>query len=77
MDDLAASYPEHLNEAGDRLPSGRGECEHLRAITTSLGVTIARYLLELEPLRDASGEQITSLLRPYFQALTGVRFDHR
>lgn len=36
------------------------------------GVSAGRNLIELEPLRSASSERITRLLRPCIEALTGV-----
>lgn len=36
----------------------------------TLGTVIARYLLQLDALRDASPDEIAALLRPCFQTLT-------
>jgi AcrR family transcriptional regulator len=51
-----------------------GEDAALRAsllVSIILGVMVERHLLKLDPLQDASTEQITRLLRPCFLALTG------
>jgi len=50
-----------------------GDDAELRAaliVAILLGVTVTRNLVELDPLRGTAPEQITSLLRPCFQALT-------
>lgn len=51
-----------------------GEDAELRAaltVSTLLGVTIGRHLLELDVLRGASTEQIAELMKPCLEALTG------
>ncbi|MFJ8827882.1 TetR/AcrR family transcriptional regulator [Streptomyces sp. NPDC102467] len=51
-----------------------GDDAELRAaltVSTLLGVTIGRHLLELDVLREADTERIAELMKPCLEALTG------
>jgi hypothetical protein len=68
-----------VSRAGSRPAARRGqdvqEDADLRAalvLAILFGVSAGRNLIELGPLRDASPEQITELLRPCFEVLTGA-----
>ena len=63
----------HVSQIGAGMAGMAGEDAELRAaliVAIMLGVTIERHLIELGPLRDASYDEITELLRPCLETLT-------
>lgn len=59
-----------LRHIAAAIPAEDAQLRAALLLATSLGVTVARYLLALDPLREATPDQIADLLRPQFQALT-------
>ena len=69
---MRAAMTGQMEQAAAVIP---GEDADLRAaliLAILFGVSAGRNLIELGPLRDTSPEQITELLRPCFEVLTGA-----
>jgi AcrR family transcriptional regulator len=60
-----------VREFAAAIPQPDAELRASLLVATSMGLTIARELLRLEPLRQATPEQIVDLLRPSVQSLSG------
>lgn len=69
---MRASLAGQVAQAGAVIPAPDAELRAALVVAIMLGVSVGRTLVELEPLRDASPERITDLLRPCLQALTGT-----
>ncbi|MBO0870600.1 MAG: TetR family transcriptional regulator [Micromonosporaceae bacterium] len=59
-----------VREFATGIPRPDGELRASLLVAISMGLTIARELLRLEPLQEATPEQIVDLLRPAFQSLS-------
>ncbi|WP_020669121.1 TetR/AcrR family transcriptional regulator [Amycolatopsis nigrescens] len=79
--EAAAHVRESLTQQIQQASSAiEGEDAELRAalmLSTLLGVTLGRNLLELEPLRGATAERIRELLRPGLRQLADGRLTPR
>lgn len=60
-----------IEQASAAIPREDAELRAALILSTLLGVMVGRHLLRLRALRDATPEQLTSILRPSFHALTG------
>jgi AcrR family transcriptional regulator len=60
----------HVSQIGDSMAGEDAELRAALIVAIMLGVTIERHLIELGPLRDASYDEITELLRPCLETLT-------
>jgi AcrR family transcriptional regulator len=61
-----------VHQFATALPDDDAELRAALLIAATLGLSVARHLLDLDTLREASPEQIVALLRPAFHALTGT-----
>ncbi|GAB3960524.1 TetR family transcriptional regulator [Actinoallomurus acanthiterrae] len=61
-----------VEQASAAMPGEEAELRAALILAILFGVSTGRNLIGLGPLRDASSEQITRLLRPCFEALTGT-----
>lgn len=59
-----------IEQAGAAIPGGDAELRAALILSTLLGVMVGKHLLRLRALRDATPEQLTSILRPSFHTLT-------
>jgi AcrR family transcriptional regulator len=66
---VRAAINQQLQQVSAAIPADDPVLRATLIGTTVLGVVIGRHLLQLDALRNASAEQITSLLRPCFRAL--------
>jgi AcrR family transcriptional regulator len=60
-----------IEQASTAIPGEDAELRAALILSTLLGVMVGKHLLRLRALRNATPEQLTSLLRPSFHALTG------
>ena len=70
-----ATLDRQIEQISAAIPTEDARLRAALIMATMLGVTIGHQLLGLDALRDASPEQVASLLRPCFQLLTGSQ-DH-
>lgn len=68
---MRASLTRQLEQFASARPGDDAELRAALIVAILLGVTITRNLVELDPLSHATPEQITTLLRPCLQTLTG------
>lgn len=67
---LRAAQARQVEQAGAAIGAEDAELRAALLVAILFGVSVERNLIGLEPLRGATPDQITSLLRPCFQALT-------
>jgi AcrR family transcriptional regulator len=60
---------DHIERIAATLPTKDAELRAALIVAIMTGVTIHRHLIELAPLRDASDEQVTELLRACIETL--------
>ncbi|MCO5994403.1 TetR/AcrR family transcriptional regulator [Actinoallomurus rhizosphaericola] len=68
---MRAAMTRQVEQASAAIPGEEAELRAALILAILFGVSTGRNLIELGPLRDATPEQITRLLRPCFEALTG------
>jgi AcrR family transcriptional regulator len=66
-----STLDQQIEQISAAIPAEDARVRAALIMATMVGVTISHQLLSLDALRDASPEQIASLLRPCFQVLTG------
>jgi len=67
-----ATLDRQIEQISAAIPAEDARVRAALIMATMVGVTISHQLLGLDALRDASPEQIASLLRPCFQTLTSI-----
>ncbi|MCO5968136.1 TetR/AcrR family transcriptional regulator [Actinoallomurus soli] len=68
---MRAAMTRQVEQASAAIPGEEAELRAALILAILFGVSTGRNLIELGPLRGATPEQITRLLRPCFEALTG------
>ncbi|MER7411119.1 TetR/AcrR family transcriptional regulator [Streptomyces cacaoi] len=68
---VKAANTRQLNQISGAIEAEDAELRAALTVSTLLGVTIGRHLLELDVLREADTERIAELMKPCLEALTG------
>lgn len=70
---VRVSLDQQIAQISAAIPAEDARVRAALVMATMVGVTISHQLLGLDALRDATPDQIATLLRPCFQALIGSR----
>ncbi|QHF95412.1 MULTISPECIES: TetR/AcrR family transcriptional regulator [Streptomyces] len=68
---VKAANTRQLDQISGAIEAEDAELRAALTVSTLLGVTIGRHLLELDVLREADTERIAELMKPCLEALTG------